>query len=52
MESLSVGQVALRGAADVMIKCVRSGPNSISLKCTKMKDGEHFPSVNGCVGTL
>lgn len=36
------GSSALRGAADVMIKCKAASERSLSLECTKMKDAETF----------
>jgi RecA-family ATPase len=40
------GSSALRGAADVMIKCsVDLGGESVLLKCDKMKEAEQFASV-------
>jgi hypothetical protein len=38
------GSSALRGAADVMIKCERQG-RSVSLECEKMKDAEPFAAM-------
>jgi RecA/RadA recombinase len=43
---LERGSGALRGAADVMIKCSASGErNLVPIKCEKMKEAEPFPSA-------
>jgi RecA/RadA recombinase len=43
---LERGSGALRGAADVMIKCSASGErNLVPIKCEKMKESEPFPSA-------
>jgi KaiC/GvpD/RAD55 family RecA-like ATPase len=40
------GSGALRGAADVMIKCtMRADQKSVSFECDKMKEAEPFPSA-------
>ncbi|MFY9837490.1 MAG: AAA family ATPase [Xanthobacteraceae bacterium] len=39
------GSSALRGAADVMIKCKAQSERSLSLICNKMKDAEPFKTV-------
>ena len=43
---LERGSGAPRGAADVMIKCIRTNKYTTTLSCDKMKDAEEFQSLS------